>query len=216
MPGPLRIAHRGMPRLVTENTLRSFELALEYGAQGIELDVHATADGVIVVHHDPTLDGGARISATPLTALRRLAVDLATLDSVCGLIAGRAELFVEIKGEGIEQIVEASLASYDGPLAIHSFDHALIGRLARSNPGRRLGILVEEGSADFMNAMERSGALDLWPHHPLATPEMVESVHAIGGRVIPWTVNTPQDVARVRALSVDGICTDDIRTLESA
>ena len=49
---PLRIAHRGMPRRLRENTLPSFAAALAAGADGIELDVHATSDGVVVVHHD--------------------------------------------------------------------------------------------------------------------------------------------------------------------
>ena len=59
---PLRIAHRGMPRLARENTLTSFALALARGADGIELDVHATSDGVVVVHHDATLADGTAIN----------------------------------------------------------------------------------------------------------------------------------------------------------
>lgn len=205
-----------MPRLAMENTLRSFELALECGAGGIELDVHSTADGVVVVHHDPVLPDGTAISGASLSHLSRQATDLATLDSVCQLVAGRAELFVEIKGAGIERQVEACLAAYTGPLAIHSFDQEMIGRLARAGTTRRLGILVEDDNANYMIAMERSGALDLWPHHPLVSGAMVHAVHAIGGRVIPWTVNAPHDVERVRSLLVDGICTDDVRSLQPA
>ena len=205
-----------MPRLAVENTLRSFELALEYGAGGIELDVHSTADGVVVVHHDPALPDGTAISGASLSQLARHAIDLATLDSVCQLVAGRAELFVEIKGAGIERQVEACLASYSGPLALHSFDHEMIGRLAHAGTTLRLGILVEDDTANYMVAMERSGALDLWPHHPLVSAAMVAAVHAIGGRVIPWTVNAPHDVERVQSLSVDGICTDDVRRLQPA
>src|ERR671916_1175095 len=50
---PARIAHRGAPREHPENTLPAFARALELNADGIELDVHATRDGVVVVHHDP-------------------------------------------------------------------------------------------------------------------------------------------------------------------
>ena len=49
------IAHRGASRAFHENTIRAFERAVELGVDGIELDVHATRDGVLVVHHDPTL-----------------------------------------------------------------------------------------------------------------------------------------------------------------
>ena len=213
MPSSLRIAHRGMPRLATENTLRSFELALEYGAQGIELDVHMTADGVVVVHHDATLPSGTELRRTRLADLITELAELPTLDAVCELIGGRAELFVEIKGADIEVAVEEALASYTGVTAIHSFDHALIHRLALSGTQRRLGILLETDAHDALLAMARTGAVDLWPHHSLVSAELVTAVHAFGGRVIPWTVNSVHDAQRLEALSVDGICTDDVRIL---
>ena len=59
---PLRIAHRGMPFQALENTLVSFQRALDLGADGLELDVHATADGEIVIHHDAMLASGPAIA----------------------------------------------------------------------------------------------------------------------------------------------------------
>ena len=213
MTSPLRIAHRGMPRLATENTLRSFQLALEYGAEGIELDVHMTADGVIVVHHDAILPGGTELRRTKLAELTAQFSELPTLEQVCELVGGRAELFVEIKGADIESAVEQALASYSGVTAIHSFDHALIQRIALAGTQRRLGILVETAAEDALLAMSRAGAVDLWPHYSLVTPALVTAVHALGGRVIPWTVNSVHDAQRLEAMSVDGICTDDVRIL---
>src|SRR3954468_23117179 len=102
---PLRIAHRGMPRRERENTLPSFAAALAAGAQGIELDVHATADGVVVVHHDPVTSDGVEIAAAQWSDLRAdegraaRAAAIPSLAAVCDLAAERAELFVEIKGE---------------------------------------------------------------------------------------------------------------------
>ena len=202
-----------MPRVATENTLRSFELALEYGAQGIELDVHMTADGVVVVHHDPILPSGTELRRATLANLTAELAELPTLDSVCELIGGRVELFVEIKGADIEGAVEQALAGYKGVAAIHSFDHALIHRLARSGTRRRLGLLLETDAHHALQSMARSGAVDLWPHHSLASAELVTAVHAMGGRVIPWTVNSVSDAQRLGAMSVDGICTDDVRIL---
>lgn len=206
-----------MPLRVPENTLAGFALALAEGADGIELDVHCTADGVVVVHHDATLADGAAIATLTLDELgahesspsRRIP----TLLEVCALVKGRAELFVELKGEGIEHHVAALLFSYDGPRAVHSFDHAMIRRLAALQRGLRLGILVEDAAmsvTEVTDAMRSAGALDLWPHYPLVTERMVEEAHAIGGRVLPWTVNDPVDGARFAGLGVDGICTDDI------
>jgi len=212
---PLHIAHRGMPRQARENTLASFALALAAGADGIELDVHATSDGVVVVHHDPDLSTGAVIAFTTLGELREQAPhgpQVPTLADVCALMKGRAELFVEIKGAGIEGLVVDALGRYDGPVAIHSFDHDLIRRLADARCPYRLGVLFEDDQ-DASALMQRTGALDVWPHHPLVTRTLVDEVHLAGGRVIPWTVNDANDVRRVTSLGVDGICTDDVSVL---
>ena len=216
---PLRVAHRGMPRLARENTLGSFALALEAGADGIELDVHATADGIVVVHHDPTLAGGHEIAAHSLRELRRqepaVGEPVATLAEVCALVHDRAELFVEIKGSGIEGEVLAVMDRHDGRYAIHSFDHALVARAHALAPAVRFGILVEgeedAGPAALASAMTRTGALDVWPHFPLVQPAVVAAVHGAGGRVIPWTVNTSEEATRLASLGVDALCGDDVR-----
>ncbi|MEO8624468.1 MAG: glycerophosphodiester phosphodiesterase [bacterium] len=216
---PLRIAHRGMPRLARENTLASFALALDSGADGIELDVHATLDGVVVVHHDPALANGASISELGYQLLRDQSLEgaqIPTLRDVCTLVSGRAELFVEIKGDGIERLVSDELDGYDGRCAIHSFDHALIRRLSRGKTRHRLGLLFETTPPNAGDVLAFNGALDLWPHHELVTRELVDAVHSMQGRVIPWTVNEASDVQRVIANGVDGICTDDVRILSLA
>lgn len=213
---PLRVAHRGMPRRFPENTLRSFEEALGCGAQGIELDVHATADGVVVVHHDATTSRGEVIARTEWSGLRSehdSSVAIPSLESVCELVGDRAELFVEIKGVGIEQAVLRALAGYTGRFAIHSFDHATIGRIARLDSSIRLGLLFEDRARDAGALLAAHGASDAWPHHSIADARMVQQVHDHGGRVIVWTVNHPADVQRVTTLGVDGICTDDVTLL---
>jgi glycerophosphoryl diester phosphodiesterase len=214
---PLRIAHRGMPRRLRENTLPSFAEALARGAQGIELDVHATADGVVVVHHDAWTAEGLEIAQTKWNELQRETLDgttVPTLASVCELVGDRAELFVEIKGAAIEEPVLRVLDGHSGPKAIHSFDHPTIGRIAKLDPTIRLGLLFEEQVTDVAAVLTGHGARDAWPHHSLADARMIDHVHAIGGRLIVWTVNAPRDVRRVNALGVDGICTDDVTLLD--
>jgi glycerophosphoryl diester phosphodiesterase len=214
MVSPLRIAHRGLPRRARENTLASFAAALEAGADGIELDVHVTADGVVVVHHDPALSGGTEIARTGWRELQRAgsaeALQIPTLAEVCDLVEDRVELFVEIKGSGIERQVVAVLAGHHGPSAIHSFDHAAIASLSKLDRRLRLGLLFEKRPTDVAAMLAANGALDAWPHHTLVDGPLVEAVHRMGGRVIPWTVNDQRDIARLAALDVDGLCTDDV------
>jgi glycerophosphoryl diester phosphodiesterase len=206
-----------MPRLARENTLPSFELAMDAGADGLELDVHATADGVVVIHHDPDLSAGPPLAAITLAELRRHeaapGVPIPTLEELCALVQGRVTLFVELKGAGVERAVLDVLAGYSGPVALHSFDHAMIRRVARLDSGVRLGILFEEAPVRLAQRMAETGALDVWPHWPLTTPDVVNTVHEAGGRVIPWTVNDPSTAQTLASLGVDGLCGDDVRLL---
>jgi glycerophosphoryl diester phosphodiesterase len=213
---PLRIAHRGMPRLMHENTRPSFSAALAAGADGIELDVHATADGVVIVHHDPVVLG-MEIRRTRWSDLESL--DLAsgagipTLEEVCRLVSGSAELFIEIKAAGIEGLVVDVLAAHDGPAAIHSFDHVMIGRLAARGVPYRLGLLFDDDVSRAVTAMRGLGALDVWPHHSLTTERLIDEVQAAGGRVIPWTVNELGRARELASWGVDGLCSDDVSLL---
>ena len=206
-----------MPRAARENTLPSFQLALEAGADGLELDVHATADGVVVVHHDAELRDGRAIASLTLGELGRYdaapGVPIPTLAALCDLVQGRATLFVELKGAGIEQPVLDVLAEYDGDVALHAFDHAMIQRVSRLAPQMRLGILFESAPAEVARAMAVTGALDVWPHWSVVTAELVSMVHDAGGRVIPWTVNDQRRAQSLAALGVDALCGDDVRLL---
>ena len=209
-----------MPWRERENTLPSFAAALEAGAQGIELDVHATADGVVVVHHDAVTSAGLEIAATRWSDLNPSggpasgASGIPSLASVCDLVARRAELFVEIKGEGIEEAVTAVLEGRPGTFAIHSFDHETIGRLARARVPYRLGLLFEDSAADAVQLLAKYGARDAWPHASLIDQPLVERVQRSGGRVIAWTVNSPSVARRLAGYGVDGICTDDVTLLD--
>jgi glycerophosphoryl diester phosphodiesterase len=209
-----------MPRRARENTLASFSAALDARADGIELDVHATADGVVVVHHDPCLGGGVEIARVRWPELSDAAavfgIEVPTLTEVCELVVDRAELYVEIKGLGIEEEVLRVLARHAGRHAIHSFDLPTIARLARRGGAPPLGILFDQAVEDVAALLTAHGARDAWPHHSLVDPRLVASVHEAGGRVIAWTANGRAEIARLTALGVDGICTDDVSLLGAA
>jgi glycerophosphoryl diester phosphodiesterase len=203
-----------MPRRARENTLPSFALAIEAGADGLELDVHATSDGIVVVHHDATVARGPDIEAVSFAELRRFeaapGIPIPSLAELCELVAGRAALFVELKGARIEQLVLGVLAGYRGIVALHSFDHAAIARLHALGAPYPLGILFEDRGHDVVRSMRATGASDVWPRWDVVTPALVSDVHDAGGRVIPWTVNDIAAARRLADLGVDGLCGDDV------
>lgn len=221
---PEIIGHRGAPRQRRENTLAAFARALELGADAIELDVHATADGVVVVHHDPVLGGEAgSLAGRPIAALSAADVQggdgaaetrIPTLDEVLALVGGRATVYVEIKGVGIEQrVVDAIARAPRVRCAVHAFDHRVARRareLSAALAGGALpaGILLVSRPVDPVAVLRAAGARDLWQHWELLDADLVRSVHDAGGRVIAWTVNDPAVAAEFARFGVDGICTD--------
>ena len=222
---PEIIGHRGAPRQRRENTLAAFARALELGADAIELDVHATADGVVVVHHDPVLgaDAGplraariATLGATEVCGDWAATEDarIPTLEDVLSLVGDRATVYVEIKGVGIERLVLDAIGGAAGArCAVHAFDHRVSRRareLSASLPGGTLaaGVLVVSRLVDPVAPMRAAGARDLWQHWELLDEDIVRSVHEYGGRVIAWTVNDAAAAVEFAWMGVDGLCTD--------
>src|SRR4051812_17827005 len=113
---PIAISHRGLRHNAPENSLPAFIAAIDAGAAAIELDVHLSLDGVIHVHHDPS-PGGVDADGNPWRPIAtldsadlsraRLANDVGipTLDQVIETVDGRAGIFIEIKGIGMEEAV---------------------------------------------------------------------------------------------------------------
>lgn len=224
---PELVAHRGATRERPENTLAAFARAIELGADGLELDVHATRDGVVVVHHDPiprALDGAGQRVARPIADLtradlQRLRVDgepIPTLAEVLDLARASVIVYVEIKGAAIEQRVVDVVRASRANCAIHSFDHPAIGRVAALAPEIPRGLLFERAEVDMLGAMARYDARDLWPAVDLVTPALVDAAHRAGRRVVVWTVNDSSNARRLASLGVDALCGDDVPLLRDA
>lgn len=219
-----RIGHRGAKRELPENTIAAFKRAFDRGADAIELDVHATADGVVVVHHDPTLGRGfgsltgraiAELDWRALSAASEsAAARIPSLADVFGIVPAGGTVYVEIKGSGIEAIVAQAISGVRIRCAVHSFDHGAIERMRELAPTIPRGILFDH-RADVAAAMARTGARDVWPEWTLVDRALVELVHGAGGRVIVWTVNDVTTAATLAKMGVDGICTDDVRLLDA-
>lgn len=210
-------AHRGASGAHPENTLLAFQEALATGVEGIELDVHATADGVPVVIHDRaverTTDGRGYVDELPLERLRRFDAgagqQVPTLAEVLELVAERAHLDIELKGAGIEQAALAVLAAYPRVRwAISSFDWETLRTLRRLNEAIDLWPLAERFDDTLMTiAAELTSpvvALFAGAYDP-------ESAALLAGEelgVMVWTVNDAAEAMRVRDLGAHALCTD--------
>lgn len=219
-----RIGHRGAKRELPENTLAAFRRAFERGADAVELDVHATSDGVVVIRHDPDLGRDfAGLSGRPIAGLSWAELEAAalpeelavpTLAELLAIVPTGAVAYVEIKGEQIERLVADVIRASPTRCAVHSFDHAAVRRMFEIAPEIPRGILFDRAPADVAASMADAGARDVWPEWRLIDRGLVDRVHEAGGRVIAWTVNSADAAADLAALGVEGLCTDDVRLLD--
>jgi glycerophosphoryl diester phosphodiesterase len=213
MRRPNVIAHRGASGYEYENSRAAFRRAIMLDADGVELDVHATRDGAIVVHHDPEVPGCGPIATLTLDEVRQIRIrngeTLPLLQEVLELV-GEYDVWIEVKGLSPDQD-EALLAVLDaGPAphryAVHSFDHRIVRRLGERRPGLRRGILLSAYLDDPVGALRAVGATTLWQEWQQVDQELVHRVHAAGARIIAWTVNEIGDLERLVRLGVDGLC----------
>jgi glycerophosphoryl diester phosphodiesterase len=182
-------------------------------ADGVELDVHATRDGGIVVHHDPDIPGLGPISQLSLLEAREIRLRngelLPVLSEILELVGNR-DVWVEIKT--LPPVYDqALLAILDrGPTphryAVHSFDHRIVHRLGEIRPGLNRGILLSAYLQDPVSVMRAVGACTLWQEWHQVDKDLVSLVHEAGGAVVAWTVNEIGDLDRMVRLGVDGLC----------
>ncbi|MFN2377656.1 MAG: glycerophosphodiester phosphodiesterase [Candidatus Binatia bacterium] len=223
----LAIGHRGAAAHRPENTMPSFEKALELGADALEFDVTLSLDGIPVVIHDDTLDrttdGRGAVEAVLLDDLRRLdagkkkglSTPIPTLAEVLDAFAHRTLLNLEMKvSPRREQLVKACVESVTergvtGAVVFSSFDHDALRLLRRLLPEARIGVLAAGGQLEeaFACAAE-IGAENLHPSMEEVTRSVVRRAHAAGLQVWTWTANSSVAIACVIDFGVDGIFSD--------
>jgi glycerophosphoryl diester phosphodiesterase len=205
-----------------ENTLRAFRQALASGVDGIELDVHATADGIPVVIHDRdverTTNGTGYVDETPLARLETFDAGygerVPTLAEVLALVGDAAHLDIEIKGIGIGRSVLEVLAEYPAVMwAISSFAWDTLRTVRELDPVAELWPLAEHAGDDLIAiaAELASPAVSLFAG--AYTAETAAKLRDAGLRVMIWTVNDPREARRVAALGAFALCTDDPRRI---
>jgi glycerophosphoryl diester phosphodiesterase len=213
MRRPSVIAHRGASGYEYENSRAAFRRAVTLDADGVELDVHSTRDGAIVVHHDPEIPGVGPIAQLSLAEARQVRIrngePLPLLTEILELVGDR-DVWVEVKSlppahdRQLLEILERGPAP--GRYAVHSFDHRIVYRLGEAQPALKRGILLSAYLRDPVAAMRSTGATTLWQEWQQVDQDLVNKVHESGGTVIAWTVNELGDLDRMVRLGVDGLC----------
>ena len=229
----LNIGHRGASSLAPENTIASFRTAIAEGADGFELDVQLTKDGVPVVIHDETLNrttsGQGFVKDQSFRALRQLdggrwfskafaGEPIPSLEEVLRTFRDQPiTINVELKNDiipypGLEIAVSELLQFYQctQQIIVSSSNHESLFRMASHIREVRIGVLYRKGHPGFLE-----GKLDVdksmtvfsdHPHYSLLNPPLSR---ARSTRLIPWTVNTPQLMKRcLKNPDVFGIITD--------
>jgi glycerophosphoryl diester phosphodiesterase len=207
------IAHRGASGHAWENSLAAFREAVRLGADGVELDIHTTADGKLLVHHDPVIAGLGPIASRSLEAIRATPLPngepIPILEEALAALGG-LEVWIEVKALPASADV-LLLAAVDGApvpsrCAVHSFDHRIVARLGARRPSLRRGILSASYPLDPAGPMVAAGASALWQASELIDAELVDAVHRYGREVIAWTVNDSGLARRLGELGVDALC----------
>jgi len=219
----LIIGHRGAKGHAPENALISFQKALDFGVDGIELDVHLSADNQIMVIHDETVNrttnGDGFVNQLSLQELKALRIadehQIPTLAEVLDLIDQRIFINIELKGKHtaepvltlIEKYITTKNWRYDSFL-ISSFDWNALQEMHQLNPKIALGVLTETdvdlaiGFAQFIKAKS------IHPYFHLLDKENTMLMQQKGFQVFPWTVNEPEDIQKIKSYTVNGIITD--------
>ncbi|MFI9601325.1 glycerophosphodiester phosphodiesterase [Streptomyces sp. NPDC004069] len=212
----LTLGHRGVMGVEPENTLRSFVAAQQAGLDVIELDLHLSKDGALVVMHDDevdrTTDGSGAIADKTLAELRsldagrgeRIPVFEEVLDAV------RAPLQAEIKDVAAARALAEVLHERDlvSRVEVSSFHDEAITEIARLVPGVRTALVASRYDSGVVARATAAGAGTVCLNIRRLTLEIVEHARKADLRIIGWVVNTLDHLRLVRALELDGATTD--------
>jgi glycerophosphoryl diester phosphodiesterase len=233
-PTPIILAHRGDLAHAPENTLPSFQQAIQKGADGVELDAKLTADGHVIVFHDTTVnrttDGKGKVASFSLEAIRKLDAGNWFNERFKGVKVPLLDEVFETVGR--DKLINIELTNYSTPrdglvdkvcdlikrhgnqkqIIFSSFFSSNLKRGAQILPEIPCGLLAMPGIAgiwarSFGFTLGEYQALH--PHISSVSREQINRVHRLKRRVHVWTANLPQEINKLKEWGADGIFTDD-------
>ncbi len=223
----LRIAHRGASAYAPENTLTAFRRAAELGADMVELDVHVSADGVPVIIHDSVVDrlvdGAGAVSDLTVAELKKLDAGegerIPTLEEAiaCCMDEGLG-MYIELKAGAAVRLVVEAIQRHGIHLwvVVGSFRPDWVAGVKLLDSEVRTSVLFGAPNVDPVRLARAVGADYVHPcwesvvpePHTLLTPEWIARVREAGLGIMCWHEERPAEIAALRRLGVDGICSD--------
>lgn len=219
----LHIGHKGTAGYAPENTLASFQKALNLSVDMIELDVHKSKSGEIVVIHDNTVDkttnGSGKVGELTLKELKKLDAGngerIPTLTEVLDLVDNKIKINIEIKTRDatkrvvkiIEEYVQKNY-TYKSFL-VSSFDYRNLIKVKLLNFKIPLGVITKR-KLILLNLLfaQLVNAYSINILYTSVSKKIIKQAHALGLKVFVWTVNEPRDIERMKKLGVDGVFSD--------
>ncbi len=217
----LVIGHRGASKIAPENTIKSFEKAINLGADFIEFDIQLSKDNRIVVIHDEntkrTTGIKVKVNTMTLEDLKRLDAGcgekIPSLEEVLEFTRGKINLQIEIKERGMsKQLVKClETSNLINSTLISSFYHDELICIHDLEPKLKLAPLLI-GFKKF-KVLKKSISNDFYAIHPyykFISKKFVQTAHAHGIKVNAWTVDSNKAIQKLISLDIDGIITNDI------
>jgi len=216
----LCIGHRGARGLEPENTLCSIRKALALGADGVEIDVYAVEDQLVVIHDETlerTTNGSGRVEAQSFDYLRSLDAGngekIPTLSEVLDTVDRRAFVNIELKGKNTAGLTSGLIGEYlakhgwkNEAFLVSSFDLDELEKLKSS--GLRLGALFTKPPENYADIAKSLGAYSVNIAVESANEAFVTDAHSHGLKVFVYTVNSIDEIKRIQAIGADGVFTD--------
>ncbi|RZJ56260.1 MAG: glycerophosphodiester phosphodiesterase [Flavobacterium sp.] len=219
----LKIAHRGAKAYEPENTLKAFQKALDLDSDGIELDVHLSADGHVIVIHDETIDkmtnGKGHVNTFSLSELKSFRIadqhEIPTLKEVFDLVNKKCFINIELKNADtltkvvslIDEYVSDKKWSYDH-FIVSSFDWNALQHVQNLDSKIPIGVLAETNLDLAVAFAETIKAKAIHPYYHLLNAESVKEIQEKDFLVLPWTVNIEEDIQKIKSYKVNGIISD--------
>ena len=219
----LKIGHRGAMGYEPENTLRSFQKALDLGVDMIELDVFRCKSGEIIAFHDEKLNqltnGTGYVTKKTLAELKKLDAGkgekIPTLEEALDLIDRKCQVNIELKGKRtlntvlkvIEKYVRNKGWKYED-FIISSFMRHKLKKIPKHHTPVRIGALLSYRIFHFFKFAKKIKAYSVHIKYNLVNEKFVKKAHKKGLKVFVWTVNEPEEIQRFKDMGVDGIFSD--------